>query len=153
MAQLKIGDIVQIPTSKGFAYAQYTHKSPQYGFLIRILPNFYNAPIHNFLQITNEIECFVAFFPLSAAINQRIVTIVGNAPVPVSAKKFPIFRTGIIDPSTGKVTTWWLWDGEQEWPVGELTIDQRKLPIRGIWNDALLIERIEAGWTPEIDLT
>ncbi|OHA83396.1 MAG: hypothetical protein A2937_03680 [Candidatus Yonathbacteria bacterium RIFCSPLOWO2_01_FULL_47_33b] len=151
MTQLKIGDIVQIRTSKGFAYAQYIHKHPQYGALIRVLPNIYDAPVHDYLQIAEESERFVVFFPLSAAVNKQIVSIVGNAPVPDFAKKFPTFRAGVADPATGKVTTWWLWDGEKEWRVGDLTPEQRKMPIRGIWNDTLLIERIESGWKPETD--
>ena len=31
---------------------------------------------------------------------------------------------------------------------GELTPEQRKLPIRGVWNDTLLVERIEADGYP-----
>jgi hypothetical protein len=57
----------------------------------------------------------------------------------------------VIDPSTGKVKVWWLWDGEREWQVGELTEEQRGLSFREVWNDTLLIERIESGWTPETD--
>ena len=62
-----------------------------------------------------------------------------------------LVRGGVIDPSTRKVKVWWLWDGEKEWRVGEITAEQRGLPIRGVWNDTLLIERIESGWTPETD--
>ena len=36
MARLKIGDIVEIETSKGNVYAQYTHKHKQYGALLRV---------------------------------------------------------------------------------------------------------------------
>jgi len=151
MARLKIGDIIQIPTCKGFAYAQYTHKHPQYGALIRVFHKFYDTPTHNYLQLASQAERFATFFPLGAAVNRKIVTIAGNAPIPTYAQQFPTFRAGVIDPSTGKVPTWWLWDGEKEWLVGELTTEQRKLPIRGIWNDTLLIERIESGWTPETD--
>jgi YD repeat-containing protein len=43
--------------------------------------------------------------------------------------------------------------GEKEWKVGDITAEQRKLPLRGIWNDTLLVERIEAGWSPSNDRT
>ncbi|WP_176536262.1 hypothetical protein [Rhizobium sp. L9] len=46
---------------------------------------------------------------------------------------------------------WWLWDGEKEWRIGQLSAEQHQLSIRGVWNDTLLVERIEFGWTPEID--
>jgi hypothetical protein len=75
--------------------------------------------------------------------------LVGNVVVPLEAQAFPTFRNGVIDPSTGKVKVWWLWNGEKEWRVGEITAEQRRLPILGVWNDTLLIERIESGWTPE----
>ena len=42
----KIGDVIEIPTSKGFAYVQYTHyhkDPPVYGSLIRVLQEFYKT--------------------------------------------------------------------------------------------------------------
>lgn len=47
--------------------------------------------------------------------------------------------------------TWWLWDGVNEWPIGKLTKEQKHLPFNEVWNDTLLVERIESGWTPETD--
>ena len=46
---------------------------------------------------------------------------------------------------------WWLWDGEKEWQIGSITNEQRKLPIRQIWNDTMLIARLEQEWRPETD--
>ncbi|MDQ8205892.1 hypothetical protein QEH52_00080 [Coraliomargarita sp. SDUM461003] len=91
------------------------------------------------------------FFPLQAAVNHGGVEIVGNEVVPAEEKSFPVFRTGMVDPQTRKVSVWWLWDGEKEWKIGKLSPEQRSLPIRGVWNDTILIERIESGWTPETD--
>ncbi|MCV9942664.1 MULTISPECIES: hypothetical protein [unclassified Rhizobium] len=92
-------------------------------------------------------------FPLNAAVGQRTVSIVDNVALPSDAKKFAAFRAGTIDPATRKVGVWWLWDGENELQIGQLTTEQRHLSIRGVWNDMLLIERIESGWTPETDPT
>ena len=83
--------------------------------------------------------------------NQGIFEIACNFPIPSGASDFPIFRTGVEDPETRKVKVWWFWDGDKEWKVGDITPEQRKLPLRGNWNDTLLIERIEADWTPETD--
>ncbi len=71
--------------------------------------------------------------------------------VPEHSRKFPLFRVGVIHPETGKVETWWLWDGEKEWPIGSITEDERKLPIRASWNDTMLVQRIEEGWLPKND--
>ena len=102
--------------------------------------------------IKDEVR-FSNFFPLKAAVDQGIVKVVGNLPVSEELSQFPVFRAGVVDPSTGKVATWWLWDGESEVKIGRLSEEQKHFPIRGVWNDTLLIERIESNWTPYTDLT
>ena len=77
--------------------------------------------------------------------------IVGHEPVPEAAQSFPLFRAaGFVD-REGRVHDWWLWDGERAWRIGKLSDAQRALPIRAVWNDTALIERIEEGWTPATD--
>jgi len=152
--RIHIGDIVEIPTAKGLRYAQFSHEHaqpPRYGALIRVLPRFFQSRPGDFSELVRQPETFVTFFPLQAAVNRKIFAVVGNCPVPDFAKPFPLFRSGVVDPATRKVKVWWLWDGEKEWKVGDITLEQRKLPLRGIWNDTLLIERIESGWTPSND--
>lgn len=154
MARLKIGDIVEIKTGKGLVYAQYTHKHqkhPRYGALLRVFRKFYGVRPRDFTELARNRPTFMCFFPLGAAVNRGIVSIAGNVVVPLEAQAFPTFRSGIGGLSTGRVKVWWLWDGEKEWRVGEITAEQRRLSIRGVWNDTLLIERIESGWTPETD--
>ncbi|QKK15043.1 hypothetical protein [Rhizobium indicum] len=153
MAKLKIGDIVEINTAKGVAYAQYAHKHKQYGALLRVFRRIFDSQPDNFTDLVSTQPVFMCFFPLNAAVGRRIVSIVDNVALPSDAKKFPTFRTGIVDPATQRVGVWWLWDGEKEWRIGQLTAEQRHLSIRGVWNDTLLIERIESGWTPETDPT
>jgi len=146
----KIGDVVEIESKKGFSYAQYTHKHKQYGALLRVLPGFYKNQPDDFSEMVKICHRFYCFFPLGAAINRGIFKIAGNAAIPDKFREFPVFRAaGFIDPTTRKVDDWWLWDGEEEWRVGAITEEQRKMPIRGIWNDTILIERIESGWMPE----
>jgi hypothetical protein len=41
--------------------------------------------------------------------------------------------------------------GTRKWRIGDLTHDQRKLPIRQVVNDTYLIDMIETGLTPETD--
>jgi hypothetical protein len=152
--RVRIGDIIEIATARGLAYVQFSHKHVRYGALLRVLPGFYDERPRDFSKIVKQPESYVAFLPLQAAVGRHIFGVVGNLPVPDFAKPFPLFRAaGLIDPATRKAQAWWLWDGEREWRVGELTPEQRKLPLRGIWNDTLLVERIEAGWTPVADKT
>jgi len=153
MAKLKIGDIVEIPTEKGISYAQYTHTHKMYGALLRVLPGFFTERPDSWSKLVSSVEKFVIFFPLKAAVNQKIFSIVANHSVPDASKAFPTFRAGVVNPETNKVGVWWLWDGEKEWRIDNLSKAQRKLPIRGVWNDTLLIERIVSGWLPETDPT
>jgi hypothetical protein len=145
-----IGDIVEIPTSKGFAYAQFTHKQDQYGALLRVLDGTFDTRPKVFDEIVDKKHRFVTFFPLSAAIRRKIFFIVGHADVPLEAKEFPTFRAGAVGKNR-KVATWWLWDGNKEWMIGDLTPKLSHLPIREIVNDTALIHRIESGYTPEND--
>lgn len=150
--RLKIGAIIEIPTSRGFAYAQYTHRNPIYGDLIRIIAGFHPLTPHNLDCVAKMPHSFVAFFPLGAAIQRKIFKIVGFQPVPDFATNFPIFKSSWRHPKTNEVTTWFLWDGEKEWKVDQLSEEEKKYPICSIWNDTLLIQRIEEGWLPEHDL-
>ena len=153
MANLKIGDVVEIITSKGLAYAQYAHKHKQYGAMLRVFRRIFVSRPSEIPELVESEPAFMCFFPLGAAVDKGIVAIVEHCALPSNALRFPVFRAGVVDPSTSKVAVWWLWDGEKEWTVGELSEEQRKLSIRGVWNDALLVQRIESGWTPEKDST
>jgi hypothetical protein len=149
--RVKTGDIIEIPTKNGLAYAQCTHKKDQWGFLIRVLPGFHSGRPASFSGLVDQKESFVTFFPVQQAVSRRIFRVAGHADVPRHARPFPLFRaSGFVD-REGYVHWWSLWDGDREWRVGALTPEQRKLPLRQVWNDTLLIQRIEEGWTPETD--
>jgi len=150
----RIGDIVEITTSKGLAYAVYTHrhtKPPKYGALLRVFDGIFSVQPDDIASLARIPIRFSTFFPLQAAVNKDLVRIIGNITVPENLKPFPVFRSGTTNPKTKKVAMWWLWDGDREWRVGNLTDEQRKLSFRGTWNDTFLRDRIEAGWRPEND--
>lgn len=152
--RVKIGDIIEIPTAKGLAYAQFTHKhqqSPHYGALIRVLDGLFESRPKDFAALVKKRHRFVIFSPLGAAVNRGIFVVVAHEEVPEEARNLPIFRGGNPD-KNGKVETWWLWDGEREWPIGKLTPEQRALPILGTVNDTALIHRIESGWIPRDEI-
>lgn len=151
MAKVKTGDIVEIITSRGLVYAQYTHKHKDYGSLLRVFETGYENRPKCIDNIVKEKLQFAIFFPLQAAIKQNLISVIGNCAVPKELADFPMFRAGAINPNIGKVATWWLWDGKKETKIGKLSNEQRKLPIRGICNDTLLIEKIETYWTAEDD--
>ncbi|SKD04880.1 hypothetical protein SAMN05445504_9329 [Burkholderia sp. CF099] len=148
---IKAGDVFAIKTSKGEAYFQYIGKLPPMGSLIRILPGTFASEPSDWDALMGCNTNFWIFFPVAAALKRGIVRKVTRCAIPDHSTTPPTFRAGVVDPSTGRVETWWFWDGKKEWQVGQISQEQRKLPIRGAWNDTLLIQRIEEGWLPEKD--
>lgn len=146
-----IGDVVEIPTKLGTAYAQFSHyhdQPPKFGALLRVLPGVFKERPKNLGAIVAGKELFFAFFPIQAAINRGIVRVVGREPIPSRAQQFPLFRAGNINSVTGRVEQWWLWNGAKSWKIDSLSDDQLDLPIEEVVNDTMLIRRIEQGWTP-----
>jgi hypothetical protein len=148
----KIGDIIEIPISDGLVYAHYTHQHSPFGGLIRVFDPVFNSPVTDLDKLVEEPVRFSTFLPVQAFVKRGIFKVIGNREPSAKNRIFPIFRDGIADPNTKRVATWWLWDGEKEWKVGTLTPEQRKYPLRAVWNDTMLVNRIEQGWTPEKDL-
>jgi hypothetical protein len=144
----KIGDVIEIPTARGFAYAQLTHIHPQFGDLIRVFPGIYLEKPSHFAEVLMSEPRFTIFFPVGAAVRRSSVNIVAHEPIPEELQRFPLFRAGAFNPVLGTVNAWWLWDGDRQWQVGDLTEEQRRLPIREAWTEGLLIDRIEQDWSP-----
>jgi hypothetical protein len=151
MTKPRVGDIVEMRTDRGLAYALYTHEHKSFGSLLRVFRRAFSSRPTEFETLLEEALQFATFFPLAAAVQRGIVSVVGRVRIPAKLKDFPIFRDGVADPKTRKVSNWWLWNGEREWSIGTLTEEQKKYPIREIVNDTLLKERIESGWTSEDD--
>src|SRR5687768_9030137 len=142
MARPKIGDVIEIDTGQGLAYAHYSHQHPMYGGLLRVFSDLKKERPSDLAAAVAGEPTFLTFFPVKAAVSRGIVSVAGHVPLSDLSKTFPIFRDGMANPRTGRVEQWWLWNGEEEWRVGPLTEEMRRLPIRGVWNDTLLKERI-----------
>lgn len=158
MARARIGDIIEIQTAKGFAYAQYTHnhtEPPKYGQLLRVFEGTHVERPRDFDALAHSPVQFITFFPLHTALTRDIFQVVGNVLVPKEAQAFPLFRVkGLIDKETKKARRWGLWDGEGRSTTlnRPLTEAEKCLPILGVINDTLLVERIETGWRSELDI-
>lgn len=128
---------------------QYVYEDAQMGSLIRVLAGFFDHRPESLDKISTEEERFLTFFPVRAAESEKIIEFVGNEPVPERCQKLPTFRSpGKIDTINKRVINWWLWDGETAWRVETLTEEQKDFPIKAIWNDTLLRERVMAEWRP-----
>ena len=147
-ARPQLGDVIEVQTPIGLAYAQFTHKHPTYGALLRVLAGTFNARPETFTDVVLLEPQFSTFFPLGSACRHGIVRVVANEAICPALRDFPTFRTSTKG-KDGVWGPWWLWDGEREWQVGTLRPGMEALPPRGVINDALLVERITGKWRHE----
>lgn len=144
--RVKPGDIVQILTSEGVSYAQLSHINPEYGYLIRVFEGTYPKRPKDWAEVVARPVQFSAFFPLQSAVNQALLAVVGNCPIPEAMARFPTFRSR----AGGRGGSIWLWDGKAaimlDRPLGD---EEQSFPVRGIISAPLLVERIEKGYRPE----
>ena len=143
-----IGDIIEIATSKGVAYAQYVRRVPERGSLLAVMGGLNVTPADDLTEVVNRPLAFYVLFPLQAALTGDVVRRVGTVEVPDRFTRQPILRSrGRVEPD-GTVLDWWLWDGERKWRVETLDDAQRDLSLAETVNDTLLVERLETGWRP-----
>ena len=147
--KILIGDVIQILTSRGIAYAQFTHKHQRFGALLSIFEGFYNEALKDFSSIVSGPPTFQTFFPLQPALNEGLFCVVANVAVADRNKPFPTFRSRVIG-ADGQLGPWWLWDGQKEEMLRrDLTDTEKHYSLRGISSAPLLVERIESGYRPE----
>ena len=135
-------------TKDGAALAQYTHRHPEFGDLVRVIgPADSDVDVRRMAARPTQ---FVTFFPLGAACRRGIAHIVGSADIPAEFNQFPSFRQALrLDPRSKEPCNWLLWSGGRERVVPGLTAEQRFWPIRAIMDDTMLVERALSGWTAE----
>jgi Regulator of ribonuclease activity B len=150
----KIGDVYEIATPAGLAYAQYTHDEPDMGELVRVLPGFYAAR-PDVSALAKQKELYFVFYLLKYALRQGQVQFVSSEPVPDWAKPWPIMRHRCLDNS------WFIEEGSKgpslrdlanKRTVKELTSEQRKLSIGSrLVPHIPMVKRLAQGWLPELD--
>lgn len=148
MARVKIGDIFEIETSKGKVYLHFLYKDKEIGELVRVLKGFHNIRPASFEDLASSSEQFMVYLPLSAANRRKIVEHVGNFSVANLAKPQYMRTEHYV---RGEFLGWHIidtdtWDRQL---VKELTPEQKQLSPWGVWNDTLLIENLEQGWSLE----
>jgi regulator of RNase E activity RraB len=143
------GDVIEIFTGRGLAYAQYTHEDRGfYGSLIRVLPGIFEARPSDLRSLVAERERFWTFISLKEAVQAKDLAIVGHEEIPARARVFPVLRlAGAID-ANGEVLNWLLWDGTKKWKIPQLTPDYAKLSIASVWGIELLEKRVASDWSP-----
>src|SRR5262249_52950294 len=153
---LNLGDIIEIKTARGFAYAQYVNHKPKYGPLMRILPGTFPQRLKHFEQIVRERGSYCCFWNPKSALAKRTVKLVGNLAIPSEYLKMPTFKWGLASITTGRVAEWSIWNGSDQRrgflgsrPVRRLTRAQKRYPIDELVPLEYVVARIERGWRPE----
>jgi hypothetical protein len=146
--KIEIGDIFELPTNKGYVYLQCVQIPKDRRQELELIRVYYQVHPDNTTDVSviQESQFFYLSFVLQAAYNRKIVNKIGNIPLEPEFKIPRYFRTEnafgegwqIIDTSN--------WQRETK---KKLTEEQKKLSPWGTWNDTLLIDRLDKGWTLE----
>ena len=144
----RLGNVYELKTGRGLAYLQHTYEHPEYGSLIRVLPGLHESRPRDLSEVTKAKELYFVFFPVKAAARMRIVERVETCGIPQGSEKPAVMRRPGARAQDGRVKTWFINNGKSETLVTHLNEDQRDLSIMAIWNDTLLISRIESEWQP-----
>jgi len=145
--RIKLGDIFEIPLSGGRkTYGQYIFMDKNYGPIVRIFNYFTDKDAE--ADIDALIKVPLLFPPvimgIHATVREGIWKVVGNRKV--DDFKYPGFLHPQWDPSTGKASKWFLWDGEKEIELGDKVPSQyRDLEILIGYAYDLVAKRIETG--------
>ncbi len=144
MTDFTPGDVVEIQTGKGLAYAQITHNHGSYPPVVRALGGLFDTRPADLAALVAGDSLFVAMIPLGSAMERvgRSCAVVANIEVPDAQKAFPTFRMPIRD-KKGEIVYWWFWDGRGLSYDVELDAQQESLPMREVMTGARFIERLE----------
>lgn len=154
----KIGDIIEIKTTSGLAYIQYTHDTEALGELVRILPGLFSARPLDFAALARQKELYFVFYTLMHALRRNLVEIVAHQPVPDWAQPFPLMRWGGFGFKDGKTTPWKIFKASDPLTIEmhqrtsfiqTLTPEQEKLSIHHLWPPPVMEKELARGWTPE----
>lgn len=141
------GDILEVKTSRGLAYLQYTGRHPDYGDTVRVLPGLHESRPPQWAAPHEPGEYF-AFYPVGAALKQGLVEVVGKRPLPDGRELPAALRRPGARSKDGRVLGWLVWTGQEEVLKSELSPAEQQLPIGAIWNHEMLLLRLTTQWHP-----
>lgn len=147
-----IGDILEIKTSKGLVYLQYTHERGPFASVVRWLPGYFAERPTDFTELARQPEHCTFQYLVPDSVRHGDMTPVGQAEIPERCRSYPWFRMAIRkDFEHGRVTLWRVGNETEWYHAEELTPEVRQIPLSGIWGHGLLMDRLESLWDPEHD--
>lgn len=144
----RFGDVIEISTPRGLAYAQYVTRHPDYGDVMRILPGLFVTRPANLEELVQEVG-FFAFYPLAVAVARRMVDVVANMQIPAGCEGPRKLRRAGVRSNDGRVLTWVITGENGDYVREKLSSEEKRLPIVAIWNHEMLVQQLDANWRPE----
>jgi hypothetical protein len=150
MKNSEIGSVYAIKTSIGYGLFQCVQHNDIGIDVVRVLqPIIQN--INEFSpELLQESERYFIKFTVQAALNSKLIILIGKYNVPSSVKVPKKYRMLDFVPHRN-IRNWYIVDAKTNGLRLISNINEKFLSLScdGIWNDTFLIERLEEGWTLE----
>ena len=128
----------------------HTHENALMGSLVRVFCTAETDQPSIDRALAGEPD-FQVFFPVRAAIRQKILAVVESRPPEGRWARFPTFKIEPVRLPGHPHDDFWLWDGVREWRHEGRNDAIAGYPEREIINDTMLISRIEKRWAERPD--
>lgn len=145
---IEVGDIFELRTNRGYAYMQCLripiNKRRELELIrvyLKVHPNKETK-----LSMIQDNDFFYLNFGLQFAYNRKIVEKIGKVSIEPDFTPPRFFRTENMFGEGWQIIDSTNWMRET---ISDLTSEQMKLSPWGMWNDTLLIERLDEGWNLE----
>lgn len=150
LPNVNYGDVFLITLTNGFGILQCVQTASKTEIeIIRALPGIYSeVDLTSIEPLVGKKELFFQQLPVKYAVKQKLLTPLGNYPVPADSAAPRWFRTEHIIGS--EMIGWHIVDSRtlQLRLVNRLSPKEQKFSEWGIIGIPDLAERIETGWTP-----
>jgi hypothetical protein len=150
--RIEIGDVVEIATPIGFAYAQLINEDPLFGEIVRVLPGTFDSRPEDLARLVAGPDRFVVCYLIRSAIRTRLVQRVGHEPLPKASQAFQLMLWGGLRLRDGKRSSWALYDGKRTKLLKELRAEHWGLPIVMNLGHPGLVNAIVNDWHPADEL-
>jgi len=139
------GEILEVPVGKRFGYVQFLGEHREYGDAILVSPLLHDRQGRFPSDFFSK--GYVTFYPAAVSVSNKLVEVVAQSSPPSLPKRFRRPKAE----RDGTVESWVIEGGWRDVVRQNLTDEERKLPIAGVWNHEFLRTQIAKGWTPETD--
>jgi hypothetical protein len=139
------GEILEVPVGNRFGYVQFLGDHPEYGDAILVSPKLHDRVARFATGFFSS--GYVTFYPAAVSVSNKLVEVVAQSSPPRLPKRFRRPRSEV----DGAVESWVIEGGWRDVVRQNLSDEERKLPIAGVWNHEFLRSQIANGWTPQTD--